>query len=685
MSAKSSFLVVLLFFVALQSAFSQDSLGIYKIEDVQDMDLWQLVKVRIATKSEQALEQAPSIVSVISAREIRDMGARELVDVLQMVPGFEITRNTGGQFLIGVRGVKDPRFPCKILIMGDGQPVNSIFYGVGESYGYKYDLENIERIEIIRGPGSPLYGRNAFSAVINLISKTAKNDKASAKIEAGTFNTYSSHITFGSQCKKFNYHFSFYNVKSDGTNATFPTTSDLWTVNHENQVYNADFNYKGFKISGSFVNEKIGKWQNGGEVRRKSGFYSLEYNHKFSDVVSFRTRFYAQNADHIEDLQIVKPDISTGFPGLFVLPSFKEYLYALEAETNLHLSENSDLFLGIQGDIRGVNDVEISSNFNLNDGTIYQGIGHDNQIKFEPGWFKNNGHDYSNLAFYVQEVYSIVKNVTVTLGARYDIESQIGGSFNPRLGVVWNFASDAFFKVMYGEAYRSPSPSQQYQTSGFAMGNENLLPEKIRAFEASLSYRLGHISTQVNVFRNKMKNMIYAEKYITTDVTHTPTNRNMGENVAKGIEVECKWSPMSRLYSFINYSYTVSENTDVFFDGSEKTYQHVDVSPHKLNAGINWMIGKYINFNTTMMYRSRMKKFFTYNSKTGQYSDVSKDPVGDYAIFNTTLRFMAANNFNASVSVYNLFNKKYYAQEPFIANVPEQGNRQLIFRIGYFF
>jgi len=691
MKTRYFILWVFLIFIA-QKTNAQDTTKIDQLSKIFDMSLDELLnlKVRIATKTEQGLDDAPSIVSVVTASEIRNMGARELIDVLQMVPGFEITRNTSGAALIGVRGVKDPRFPCKLLLMENGRPINDIFYGDADMNGYKLDLENVSRIEIIRGPGSAVYGRNAFSAVINVITKNGRNDSGlKVKQEIGTFNTFTERLSYGISKNQLDFHLSAYLVNTEGSNATYPNSQDRWTVDHKNQIINGELNYKDFRITGSFANIKMGDWQRGGEVRQRHSNYLIEFNHPFNDHFSIHARTYGQNSFHVEDLQIIKP--SAGNMGAYVTPFWDEYLYGAELESNIHLFRRNDLFVGLQADIHGAKDIYIDSNFPL-DTTVspsgYKGIGHNNQIRWEKGWVVDNGHQYSNAAVYVQDIYYPIPKLGVTLGARCDIESQIGAVLSPRLSFVYQLGENLHIKAMYGKAYRSPNASQQYQTNGFALGNDKLKPERIETLEASLVYKTKTTTTQLNVFRNEMKDMIYATKQITTDVGHTSINRNLGENLATGIELEHKWFITPRLYTFFNYSYTLSRNTDQNSDSTTYSYNHIDVSPHKLNAGINWGFWSYFNFNASMLYRSKVEKFKDYNRASKQIEYVSLDPVGDYAIFNTTLRFCEfISNLEMSLTVFNLFDKKYYAQEPSIniRNVPEQGNRQLIFRIGYRF
>lgn len=688
---KNIFIITMLLLVALQPLRAQDTTA---LDNMYDMDIEELMNlvVETATKTEQTVEEAPAIVTVITSNDIKNMGARELIDVLQFVPGFEVARKNTGEVLIGVRGVKDPRFACKLLLLEDGRPMNGIFYGDAILPGYGYDLENIDRIEIIRGPGSALYGRNAFSAVINMITKNGITGKGlSVQAEAGSFNHFSGRLNYGYAKNGLDFRISAYGVKTDGSDAFLPDmennpTENRWTVDQNNQIINAEIGYKGFTSKFTYANQKLGSWDRGIEIRRKRFHYLFGYERELSDKVNFTAKLYGQLMHHVEDYQLLKPDPATVAQGLFIAPEFKDFMYGGEVEVNINLFEGNDLFIGIQGDYRGSKDAIITSNFDLATGIPYSDEGHDNQIEFEGGWVDEGGHDYTNFAVYIQDIYYPIKKIGITVGARYDVESQIGGMFNPRLGVVWNVMPKTYFKLLYGSAYRSPAGSQQYQLSGFATGYEDLKPERIQTFEASLSYRMKKMITQVNVFRNDITDMIYAEKYITSNVLATPPNRNMGENIAMGIEIENKIYFTKYINTFLNYSYTMSENTDDFSDGTSQTYDHIDVAPHKLNAGINFTFRKFFNFSTNIKYRSEMAKFFTYNEENEKV-EVSKNSVGDYAIVNCTFRIAPGllKGLEFSASAYNVFDTKYYSQESSLTYAPEQGNRQFIFKLGYIF
>lgn len=128
----------------------------------------------VATGGQQLLARAPSVASVITAEEIRDLGAKDLDEVLVKVPGLHVSKSeymSSSQYLI--RGMTSTYNP-QVLMLMNGVPMTSLFLGNRTDFGTSLPVENISRIEVIRGPGSALYGADAFSGVINIITKNAK-------------------------------------------------------------------------------------------------------------------------------------------------------------------------------------------------------------------------------------------------------------------------------------------------------------------------------------------------------------------------------------------------------------------------------------------------------------------------------------------------------------------------------
>lgn len=280
----------------------------------------------------------------------------------------------------------------------------------------------------------------------------------------------------------------------------------------------------------------------------------------------------------------------------------------------------------------------------------------------------------------MQDIWYPVKGLGFTLGARYDIDSQIGGVFNPRAGIVWEAFNHTHLKLLYGKAYRAPAPSEQYQTLGLAYGNTELKPEIINTFEVSLTHRLNKMTNTVSLYKNKLNDMVYAA--IKTSVDPGNKYYNMGKNNSMGIEFENKFVFRKNIYSYFNYSYTHSENTQTI-DNRDSIFDQADVAPHKINLGLNYLFLNHYNFNFNMFYRSTMGKFKVPVPPIGELVEV-QDRIGNFVIFNFVFLINdLIKNFIFTGSVYNVFNTYYYSQDNANLRQPHQQGRQFLINVTY--
>ena len=686
-SSKIRFLLLLIFSVYVSFSVSWAQTADTSMSKIFSMDLDELMntKVNIATKSDKSINETPGVVSVITSEEIKNMGARELEDVLQTIPGFEIMKRYAGYYGLGIRGVKDTRASSKLLMMIDGVPFNDIFYGNSIGMGYDINIDMIERIEIIRGPGSALYGRNAFSGVMNIITKNAKNtDKSFVKLTGGTFNTKMFSAYYGYKKKKLNASVSFRRLYTDNTSAKFDNgfgDTVLWNIYRNGFTTSTTIGLGKFMLSGTYMDLKGGAGMMDILLLKKTGNVSLSFGSNINPKLSFNAKTYYHNEKYIEDIEQLKPGIVPIYPeGVYYKPVFKEYLYGVETELNYKISSENDLLFGIQADIHGAKDVTITTNYNFAESAAISGINRNNEVLWEPGWFDKNGHEYNNLGFFMQDIWYVTKALCLTLGARYDIDSQIGSVFNPRAGIVWTPLKQTYVKLLYGRAYRAPSPSEQYQTLGFAFGNKDLKPEIINTFELSFTHQLNKMTNTLSFYKNKLTDMIYAATITSIDPANT--YYNMGKNNSMGVEFENKIVLSKRIYTYFNYSFTQSENTQTI-NNKDSVFDHADVAPHKINFGLNYAFLKNYNCNLNMFYRSKMEKFKAPVPPTGELVDV-QDKIGNFAVFNFTFQIKELiKNFTFSGSIYNLLDTKYYSQDNEHLQQPPQPGRQFIVYVTY--
>jgi len=172
--------------------------------ELVDMDLAQLIQIEIptvvgASKHEQKVTEAPAHVTIITSDDVKKFGYRTLGDLLRSVPGLYITYDRSYGF-IGVRGFSRPGdYGGRILLMVNGHRLNDPIYGSAPpATDFILDLDLIDRVEVIRGPGSSLDGDNAFCAVINVITRTGRQmNGPEASASAGSFDTYRGRATYG--------------------------------------------------------------------------------------------------------------------------------------------------------------------------------------------------------------------------------------------------------------------------------------------------------------------------------------------------------------------------------------------------------------------------------------------------------------------------------------------------------
>ncbi|MCF6148104.1 MAG: TonB-dependent receptor plug domain-containing protein [Candidatus Kuenenia sp.] len=275
-------------------------------------------KVSIASRQETSINEAPSIVSVITAEEIKNMEFRTFADVLRTVPGFEI-RKMGdyGNVVPVVRGIDGAN---KVRVMLNGHLVNFPLWGDAFMYFDDFPVENIKKIEFIRGPGSAMYGENAFKGVINIITNNAE-DINSVRVNTGygSFDTIEENITFGKRYGDIAFsgllHYRTTNghegtINSDTQTLVDSSISSLGyaktseapgSVEDWRREYNLNLKtiYKDFYIEGLYINKDTSSYlgpqyvlSDESDIELNYVFVEAGYKKTFEEILTFRPRIY---------------------------------------------------------------------------------------------------------------------------------------------------------------------------------------------------------------------------------------------------------------------------------------------------------------------------------------------------------------------------------------------------------
>lgn len=603
-----------------------------------------------ATLQPQKLSEAPAIASVIKEGEIRNMGARDIMDILNKIPGIHITKGYYGKEEIEIRGIKTV-ISEKVKLLIDGHSVNNNLSG-GPTWAFdSLTVDNIKRIEIIRGPGSALYGSNAFSAVINVITKDGKDmDGVLISGGGGSFNTRNANLQAGKDFDNYNIAFYADYFKTDGAKLTIES-DDLGTAGdapgktkdfEEKIDTGLKLSYKDFSLNSKYLTRRKGVYlgilyalNDESKTYVDQYFVELKHDKKFTKSKISSKLYYDEF--HWETKWELQPESKVPPEGVIAIPSAKERTKGVESQFDYQIADSNILTLGILWEKREQYEVKYKANYHPVSKGLYPSgevrdvtaLGNWNQEKSREVW-----------ATYLQDVWSIRENVDITLGVRNDHYSDFGETTNPRAAMVWKFSGKWIAKLLYGTAFRAPSFEELYNKNNDAViGNQDLDPEKMTTYEVSIGNASTHLTYFNNIFKDKVELKPYA-----------PGSRYENGGGAKiwGIEFDGKINFSKNSFAYLNYTHQNSEDDDT---GARLP----DITANKANIGINTGLGHYLNLNTNIHIH-------------GERPRASGDPRSSSSAYELVDLTLIAENFiedlSLRASIHNLLDRDYKDPAP---------------------
>lgn len=631
--------------------------------------------VTIATGTKKPIDSAPSVASVITETQIKNMGAVDLDDVLESIPGLHVHRTSNSFDPIYIfRGIYT-QFNPQVLMLINGNPITNLFVGNRSQVWGGMPTKAISRIEVIRGPGSAVYGADAFAGVINIITKN-KADIDGTKVggKLGSFNTTDFWFEKGTQFGEFDASLIYEFHKTDGhdklieadaqtildevygTNASLaPGAMANFRRNHDVRL---ELNRNDFFMRAGVQLREIGT---GAGVAEALNPTTNEFGKRVNVDVSYSNKAHAENhwyefnasyfstSQEFDDNLILFPpgaDIGFGGPfpdGVIGNPEVFERHYRASTVYNSQEFNNHDLRVGLGYHFGEVYRVTETKNFALGpDGTIISPGSPIVDVSDTPFVFLPE-RSRENLHIYIQDVWQALQDWEITAGLRYDRYSDFGSTLNPRLAVVWSRSLNSTFKFMYSEAFRAPSFANLFNANNpLALGNPELSPETITMLESSYNYSSTHLQFSANIFSYRWKDVINFVPDLSSSVSRA---QNQGIYEGKGFELETRWMPTPDFNVTVNYSYQDSVNSE--------TKERLIIAPkHQLFAEAFFKINSQWNLYSSLNYvmdRSR------------ESVDLRED-VNNYKVFDVNLNWQLLEKQQLSFSINNLFNDN--AREP---------------------
>ena len=643
--------------------------------------------VSIATGAQQPLRLAPAVASVISAQQLRATGARDLDQALERIPGLHVSRDAiGYNPIYTFRGIYSG-FNPQVLMLINNVPITNLYEGDRNQVWGGMPIEAISRIEVIRGPGSALYGADAFAGVINIILKTGSEIKApEAGIRYGTFDSKDIWIVNGGKSSSLEWMYSIEYSDSNGSDekisADAQTQLDgIYFTNASLAPGEVNKQFESLEMRTSVI------WKNfqlnvGLQQREGQNYVgvaqALDENNVFSSNrwnadITYENDSWFDNwkiklngsffhvTQEVEDDLVLFPPGSTGF-SINPLITFPDGVIG-----NPEVFETHSRF-NLSGRYTGFNAHEITLGSGYYYGDIYKTKEEKNYFLTIDQIFGNdifviepldpeylNGQlrevsdtsevflpegDRDNYFFLAQDVWGFAKDWELTAGIRYDDYSDFGSTTNPRLALVWSTSRKLTSKLLYGSAFRAPSFAESSISSNPAFfGNPDLDPETLESYELAFDYQVNPKAEMViNFFYYKWQDII---QFVPEGVGIARA-QNVGEQKGHGIEFEASWKPLDNLELIGNLAWQKSTDqltdTDAAHAPEKQVYLQADWSPVEywhVSLQSNWVIDRNRAFNDNR-------------------SEIDDYVVVDFAIRRTNL----FSNMDLALLVTNLFDEE---------------------------
>jgi len=634
--------VVLLLLMAMTSESNRASARAEENpHDLTEMSLENLMNIEVysASKYLQSSAEAPASVTIITSDDIRKYGFQSLAEILQSVRGFYVTYDRNYSYA-GIRGFgRTGDYNTRVLLLIDGHRLNDDVYDealLGTEFPLDVDL--IDRVEVIRGPSSSLYGSNAYFGVVNVITRRARDvGGAEASTDLGSFGTYKGRLTYGHRFKKglsAVLSTSFY--RSQGQRRLFfsefdnPATNNGIAENADGDRFGQVFGsaaYRGFTLQGVYGSRRkqiptasFGTVFDDPRTRTsdQEGYLDLQYDHTFRREIVFSGRLYYDQMGY--DGHYVYNYSQTSTPNIVVNNDFASgKRWGEDLKLTKQLLEKHKVVLGS----------EYRDNFEQGQGNF----------DFDPFTQYLDDRRSSNIwAAYGQDEFTVRNGLMLYFGARYDYYSTYGGSASPRLGAIYSPLQKTTFKVLYGRAFRAPNAYELYYQAAGQVGNRALRPEEIRTAEVVFEQHVrNHSLITADIFENRISRLI-GQRPVASGALQF---QNISAARARGaeVELESQWASGFKVQVAYTFQYAINLQTGSNFYNSA---EHLG----KLNCVLP-LVGRKLFAGMDLQYVSK---------RTTLAGGVARG----YVVPNFTLFSQRVlKGFSVSATLYNAFDTEY--------------------------
>jgi outer membrane receptor protein involved in Fe transport len=600
-----------------------------------DEELLELVgmTVEAASKRPESIMEAPGVVSVLTANEIRELGVQNLSEVVQFMTGMISFINHAGDFnFLAIRGHVHA-VNKKILLLVNGHPVYSALNGMFNLN--TIPIEAVERIELIRGPVSVMYGTNALTGVINIVTKREPTFlNGEVRYQYGSFGTHEVRSSIGRSFDEGRFFMTGTLRGQSGYDYVVKPGQDIMGVGFSHKRYTdikaffSNFEYKNLEVDFAYGKDTssatLGFMPSSltqPVVWGTNSLYSdIRYIRDLSDRATLHFKLRLNSSYYSVETPGVGADIQRG----------TALKYGVESYGDFKLSEKASLLAGVLHD-RYHSDTFEPVYYLKTPGTKYSFL--------IPEADSNDSAAYANLN------YIAASDLTLVGGFRYTENSITGGHIDYRLGSLFNLRKDLVLKALYGTSYRSPNHQELFvHAFPVSIGNPNLDVEVLQGFDLSLNYNYeNQLVASLCYFWNHTDNYIALQK-----VGSISRHENIKGHEIQGLEFEAKYRPSREFSFFFNASHILSgKNLELETD--------LVIVKNMFNFGFAFRPFETLSVSSSNIYR-------------GNWGAAESFFLSNLAVYYTLTSFYP--QFDFVLSVNNLFDSEYDIAEAVAFRIP---------------
>lgn len=643
-------------------------INIYSQENLENVDLFSMsledllnIKTTVSSQTATSLRESPGILSIITKEDIQKSGAKDLIEVLRLIPGFELGVDVEGVVGVSLRG--NWAHEGKVLLLVDGQEYNELLYSTLQ-LGNHFSVDQIERIEIIRGPGSAMYGGSAELGVVNIITKDGSvldGANISTLYSFGNKGYYRKNLNFSFGKKLAEMEYNIHGFIGDairshnnytdfnGSTYSMKNNSKLETKNLNIGLSYNNFSFRAI-LDEYTVYQKDQFGTNFPDTQKavpmyfNSYFFEGKYKYEFQKLsITSKINYKIQRPWAISDAFIAE----TRIPDSTYFTSFFNYDFTATRLTgNLSAMYDFDENLNVVFGVEHYWDKGISNNRN----SLFA---------------SSNPYEvkYNNFAAFFQTLYKH-SFANITVGARYDKHNIVGSSFVPRIALTKLF-DDLHVKLLYSNSFRAPG----IKNIDLAYGGK-IKPEKTSVIEAEIGYVINKkYFITANIFDLIINDpIIYFIEYDNNGNYVGEGYKNFTKTGTQGLELQFltkdTWGKFEVNYSF----YQVKENTVTDYIVNTNKKMFIAQPQHKVNLIGSYNITQQLSLNSTL----------TYISERYSYTSNGQGKVDPITLLNFNVLYNNIQNTQLDVmlGVKNLLDQKYEYIQPYNgghANLPSSG------------